>query len=184
MIKTEIWKPRTRPKLDQLFEELRQEQYSDSSHSLHSNYTKEAFQECSALTITFDKEVPICCSGILQRNCWPENTFRILNRLWKPKKERHVLLNMHSRMLRLTDSIKHQIEYAEKKLGSKLVFISRHQDYWQQFMLDVIKNNTGYQWNLDLENSYQTCEEAKDESCWQKIIYYGDSSLLDNWNKK
>jgi hypothetical protein len=184
MIKTETWKPRTRPKLDKLFDELRQEQHSDTSHPLYQNYTKEAFHQCAALTITFDNDVPICCSGILHRSCWPNNAYRILNRFWKTKKERFVSLNTHNRMLRIADSIKNQLEYAEKHLGAELVFISRHQDNWQKFMLDVIKNNTGYHWHLDLENLYQSCDDAQDETCWQKIIYYGDSNLLTHWNKK
>ena len=54
----------------------------------------------------------------------------------------------------------------------------------REFMLDVIKNNTGYHWHLDLENLYQSCDDAQDETCWQKIIYYGDSNLLTHWNKK
>ena len=184
MIKTETWKPRTRPKLDKLFDELRQEQYSDTSHPLYANYTKDAFLECAALTITFDNDTPICCSGILQRKCWPEHTYRILNRFWKTQKERFVALNTHNKMLRISDSIKHQLEYAEKNLGAKLVFISRHQDNWQEFMLDVIKNNTGYQWSFDSKNLYQTCNDPTDDTCWQRLIYYGDSSLLDHWNKK
>jgi hypothetical protein len=184
MINTITWVPGTRENLDSLFEELRQEQNSDTDHSLHQNYIKEAFQECSALTITFDNNIPICCSGILQRAVWPNNSFRILNRFWKTKKERFVSLNTHNKMIRISDSIKHQLEYAEKNLEAKLVFISRHQDNWQEFMLDVIRNNTGYVWNADLHNLYQTCDNAEDITCWQKIIYYGDSKLLDNWNKK
>jgi len=184
MIKTITWVPGTRDNLDSLFEELRQEQFSDSDHSLHENYTKDAFLECAALTITFDNDIPICCSGILHRTVWPEQSFRILNRFWKTKKERFVSLNTHNKMHRISDSIKHQLEYAEKNLGAKLIFISRHQENWQQFMLDVIENNTGYKWEADLQNLYQTCDNAQDDTCWQKIIYYGDSKLLDRWNKK
>jgi hypothetical protein len=182
MIKTEIWKPRTRPKLDKIFDDLRQKQYADTAHPLYANYTKDSFNECERISITFDDDIPICCASIIKRTCWPDGVYRILNRFWKVNEERLNLLNTSTRMQRVSDCIKSQQEYCFKHFKAELVFISRQEDNWQKFLIHSIKNNTGYTWNFD-EFKYQTCND-ENENCWQKIIYFGNDSLLESWNKK
>lgn len=183
MIETKTWLYGSNSYLDDLFEELREKQFNNTTDSLHENYIMEAFRECLALTITFDDLTPVCCSGILSRSCWPQGCYRILNRFWKVSNERFVSLNTSNRMLRIADSIKNQQQFAFDNLNAKLVFISRHTDRWQELILDAIKNNTGYSWNLDKDNFYQTCVIPKYQDCWQKIIYYGNNQLLEEWNK-
>lgn len=184
MIHTEIWRPGSNIELDSLFETLRQIQYEDSTHSLHLNYAESVFQECEALSITFDNDNPVCCSSILHKNFWPNKVYRILNRFWKVPQERFGLLNRKSKMLRISNMIKHQLEYSQRVLESELIFISRHEEHWQQFLIDSIKINTEYRWQKDQNYHYQTCLTPDDNSCWQRIIFYGNSNLLNQWNRK
>lgn len=184
MIRTEIWKQGSSPSLDVLFEQLRIQQFSDTTHPLHSNYNLFNFQEALVLSITFDNDIPVCCSSILNRNCWPKNTYRILNRFWKVKSERFILLNTGNKMLRISHAIKSQLEFCQNNLDAELIFISRYENNWQKFMLDCIKNNTNYVWNKDVNYRYQTCDNAEDDTCWQSIIYYGNTEILKNWTRK
>ena len=183
MIRTEIWKGGSNTVLDSLFHELREQNYLDRSHPLYQNYTDRNFTFCERLSITFDNDKPVCCSSIMKRSCWPQGAYRILNRFWKVASERIDMLNTDTKMLRVTDNIKAQQEYAIKHLNAKLVFISRQEDNWQEFLIKSIKKNTGYDWCLDKSNLYQTFEVV-DDSCWQRIIYFGDKNLLTSWNKK
>jgi hypothetical protein len=184
MIITRVWYPGQDTELDNLFEVLRTRQFEDSTHPLHLNYSKDSFQDCSALSITFDNDKPICCGSILRKPFWPKDTYRILNRFWKVADERFELLNNSNKMLRISDFVKTQLEYSRDFLNSKLIFISRQEENWQHFFIDTIKNNTGYVWQADVKHYYQTCLTPNDDSCWQKIIFYGDSSLLESWDRQ
>ena len=184
MIHTEIWRPGANVELDSLFENLRKSQYEDVTHLLHSNYSESVFNESQALSITFDNDTPVCCSSILHKPFWPDNVYRILNRFWKVPRERFGLLNRKSKMLRISNMIKSQLEYSTNVLNSELIFISRHEENWQQFLIDSIQANVEYTWHKDQTQYYQTCLTPEDDSCWQRIIYYGNANLLSQWNRK
>lgn len=180
---TEIWKPGENNDLDSLFESLRQVQYNDKSHALASNYSKTAFEECVALSITFHNNLPIVAGSILNRDCWPTQAFRILNRFWKIKEHRLNILDRTNGLDALCQTVLVHTDFAYKNLNAKLVFMSRQYENWQKFTQRIIKKKTNLDFKYDSER-YLTCSNHQDESCWQFILYNGDESLTHKWVTK
>jgi len=180
-METLTWKPGSNKKLDKLFDELRQSHYSDKSHRFWKNYSKESFDFSIALTICFaDNGIPEMCSSIASRDCWPKNTFRILNRLWKHSNKIYYPKVMSPSF---AETAKSQIEWLNKNTDWRLYFISRQSDNWENW---VIKNFS-QRYNLKFDKSpykYLTCSNECDDTCWQKIIYFGDDTVLEEWKKK
>jgi hypothetical protein len=180
---TEIWIPGTDAELDKLFEQLRIQQHTDTSHPLYRNYAAEAFKECSALSITFDNAMPIVVGSILARPCWPKNAYRILNRFWKVHEHRLPHLDRNHGMSVFSKTVEAHANYAEKDLNADLVFISRQHDNWQSFTKKILteKVNVEFKYN---DNKYLTCSNEDDDTCWQKILYRGNEDLLTDWKNK
>jgi len=75
-----------------------------------------------------------------------------------------------------------QLGWLRSNTNFELAFVSRETDHWQPFFLD----NFSRYFNLDFKMDsykYLTCNNEKDSSCWQKIIYYGNDSLLTSWKR-
>ena len=176
---TKIWRPGTDLELDQLFESLRMQQYHNRTHVLWRNYSSIAFVECEALSITFVDNEPFFCSGILKRDCWPNNTYRILNRLWKPAVR---LLTLKRISPGLGSMVHSQLDWLKENTDFKLAFISRETDHWQAFTIDNFETHFNLKFRMD-SYKYLTCENAGDLDCWQKIIYYGDETVLTRWKR-
>jgi hypothetical protein len=176
---TKTWKFGTDTALDHLFEVLREKQYQDRSHVLWRNYSQDAFKECEAVSINFVNDEPFFCSSILKRDCWPENTYRIVNRLWKPA---HRLSSLKRISPGLGSLVHSQLDWLKDHTDCKLAFISRETDHWQEFTIDNFKKYFNLEFKMD-DNKYLTCNNPKSNSCWQKIVYQGDDSILRNWNK-
>jgi hypothetical protein len=180
---TKIWVPDTDAELDGLFEQLRVQQHSDTTHPLHKNYAAEAFKECSALSITFDNDQPVVVSSILARSCWPKNTYRILNRFWKVHEHRLTALDRSAKATELSETVKAHVDYAENILKADLVFMSRQYNHWQNLASDYLKKKTGIEFNYN-DHRYLVCDNPQDQTCWQKITYKGDQQLLTQWQKQ
>ena len=181
---TKIWTAGTNKELDDLFEQLRQEQYQDTSHHLYKNYSKESFEECSAISLTFDQnDKPYFGSSILQRPCWPNSTFRIANRLWKIKNQRSSILDKRNGMIMFGNVIEAQLNYCYQHLNAELVFMSRQYNNWQKFAQDILMKHIGILFEYDSQ-LYLTCNNINDDTCWQKIMYHGNQSLLKDWRIK
>jgi len=175
------WVPGTDKNLDNLFDTLREKRFVDSSHRLHKNYDKNHFKNVSLLTISFDENNnPKYCSSVIARDCWPKNVYRILNRLWKIDLQSGPLQNLAEEGRIMMYS---QIKWLFDSTDCKLYFVSREGNYWQKFVVDEYKNRYKLDFSYD-DYKYQTCTTPNDNSCWQKIIYRGDESLLQYWNKK
>ena len=175
------WVPGTYPLLDNLFNELREKRFLNTTHRLHKNYNKTHFKNISLLTISFDhNNNPKFCSSVISKDCWPKQVYRILNRLWKIDLQQGPLksLSEEGRIMMYS-----QIKWLTEHSDCKLYFVSREGNHWQNFVVDQYNNN--YKLNFKYNNyKYQTCTTPNDESCWQKIIYSGDDSFLQEWNKK
>jgi hypothetical protein len=178
-----IWKPGEDLELDQLFEVLRIQQHSDTSHPLYRNYRKDAFKECSALSITFDNDQPIVVGSILTRNCWPKNAYRIVNRFWKVHEHRLPHLDRNHGMTVFGKTVEAHVNYAEQELNAELVFISRQHDNWQGFTKKILATKLCLEFKYN-DSRYLTCENEHDETCWQKILYRGNEDLLTDWKNK
>lgn len=174
------WTPRTNDKLDELFQELREAQYNDRSHRLWKNYSYESFDSAVAFTICFnDAGEPEMCASIASRECWPNHAYRILNRLWK-------VSNKVKYPRVMSDSFgsvaKSQIDWLEKT-DCRLYFISRQTDNWEEWCIDQFKNRFNLLFQTD-NYKYLTCPNECDTTCWQKIIYNGNKTILDQWKKR
>jgi hypothetical protein len=175
------WVPGTDQEFDQLFNVLRIQQYNDKSHRLWKNYGPDAFENATALTITFnDENQPEICSSIITRPCWPNNVYRILNRTWKQ-------VNRLTRIPGLSPAFGattlHQIEWLKENTEHEMFFISRGSEMWANWMVNKFK----IQYNLEFKTDhykYLTCPNECDDTCWQTMIYIGNSELLSQWKRR
>ncbi len=179
-MKTITWIPGTNARLDLTFNKLREIQYEDTGHRLYHNYNEDFMKYVVATTICFDNDEPIMCGSISHRSCWPNNSYRILNRLWKP----NVRIKKYPRFMgpSYAETTKSQIEWLKENADCCLYFISRQSRSWTDW---VIKNFKDYGINFDSSDYlYLTCPNEDDKSCWQTIIYSGDSTVLETWKRK
>ena len=179
-MKTTTWVPGTDPTLDQLFDNLREQQYQDRNHRLWKNYSKENFNTAIALTICFnDDGNPEMCSSISSRECWPNGAFRILNRLWK-----HSNKIIYPRVMSdsFGQSAQSQIDWLRNNANCQLYFISRQTDNWENWCIKNFRDRFNLEFKTD-NYKYLTCPNECDDTCWQKIIYHGDENILLKWKK-
>jgi len=179
-MRTIIWAPGTEPAYDNIFEDLREQHYNDHSHRLWKNYSKEAFRGVAALSIYYGEDgKPEVCSSTTQRSCWPEGAYRIHNRVWKCSNKKQFLRKVSPSM---GYSAKTQIEWLKINRDCKLFFISRQTNNWDDWMIEHFKE---YGIHFKTDNYlYLTCPNECDDTCWQRIIYAGDESLLEQWKRK
>lgn len=180
-MKTITWVPGSNSDLDKLFDDLREQQYSDKSHRLWKNYSKENFVYAVALTIHFDDhDYPVMCSSIASRDCWPKGAYRILNRLWK-----HSDKVKYKRTIgpSFGHSMISQLDWLKENTDFNLCFISRQTDHWEDFVIDEFKNRYSVEWKK-AQYKYLTCPNECDDTCWQRIIYHGDKELLTQWKHR
>jgi len=166
------------PVLDGIYEELRKLHYLNVGHRLYKNYSLDHVNEVSAKTIYWGHsgEPEIVCS-ILQRPCWPNNTYRILNRLWKPKILTNPIFDINEGFAKVLED---QINWCELRKADG-VFMSRQGDgKWQKWAAKKLTVMTGLEFYLP-DEKFLTCNNEDDESCWQKIIYYGDANNIQDW---
>lgn len=175
------WEPGTDSELDELFDYLREIQYNQN-HRLSKNYGREAFAESVGLTIWFnDQQIPELCSSVAIRDCWPANTFRILNRAWKH--ESHTVGFPRFVSERFGESAISQIEFVKERYKSDMFFISRQTKQWDNWVIPDFKNRYGLDFKTD-SFKYLTCPNECDDTCWQKIIYIGKKTVLKKWKRK
>lgn len=176
---TITWVPSTNQKLDNLFDTLREQQYNDKSHRLWSNYSTEFLKYCVALTICFEHDLPVVCSSISYRDCWPKNFYRILNRTWKPNNKLRFPKKLS---LSIVESAKSQIAWLNENSEYEIAFISRQTNNWEEWLSSNL-NKHDLNFKID-KYYYLTCPNEYDNVCWQKIIYQGNKKLLTKWKRK
>jgi hypothetical protein len=179
----ETWAPGSQPELDQLFNDLRETHHNDHSHRLWKNYSLDSFAHAGivANTIYFDdNDVPELCSSISSRECWPAGAYRILNRAWKANNKKAFIREISDCM---GQSVHSQVKWLAEHTHSQLHFVSRQTDHWDEWVIRNFKR----QFNLDFATDtykYLTCPNECDDTCWQRIIYNGNKSLLAEWKRK
>ena len=179
-MRTITWEPGTEPAYDRIFDELREQHYNDHSHRLWKNYAKEAFKEVAALSIYYgDSGQAEVCSSTTHRTCWPVGAYRIHNRVWKCNNKKQFLRKVSPSM---GYTAKTQIDWLKEHNSPKLFFISRQTNNWDEWMIEHFKE---YGIHFKTDNyMYLTCPNECDDTCWQRIIYAGDESLLEQWKRK
>lgn len=178
-MKALTWAKGTRPDLDKLFDTLREQQYQDRSHRLWKNYSADSFESAIALTIFFnDADEPEMCSSIASRDCWPANTYRILNRLWKTSNR-----IKFPRVMSKSFGLSAQSQITWLHATDALIFISRQTENWEEWCINNFRDQFGINFKTD-NYKYLTCPNECDDTCWQKIIYTGNDTLLKQWKQK
>lgn len=180
-MKTITWAPGTNTELDIEFERLREEQFNNKEHRLWKNYNKDAFSFAVALTICWnDAGDAEMCSSIASRDCWPANTYRILNRLWKHSNK----ISYPRRMSpSFAETAKSQIEWLKNNTTCDLYFISRQTENWEEWVIRNFRDEYDIHFASD-NYKYLTCPNECDNTCWQNIIYNGNSEILNKWKRK
>lgn len=177
----QTWTSGTNIELDFLFEKLRLNHQATFRHHLSSNYSKNHFTDCAALSIVFDNDIPILCSSILSRQCWPNKVYRILNRLWKVNDfKMSPITTTHPTVGPLISS---QLDWLKSNTNFEMVFISRETPNWQKWSVSQLSTNYGFNFEYD-DYRYLTCLNPKSDSCWQRIIYQGNEELLKHWQRR
>lgn len=175
------WAPGSNSELDELFDNLRHLQFNNKSHRLWKNYDTDIYNMSVALTIHWDDDGrPELCSTIAKRDCWPENTYRILNRMWKVSEKKKRYLRRVSNCVGL--SAKSQIEWLANNCNYDLVFCSRQTLNWEEWTIKNFKEYFSLEFKTD-NYKYLTCENECDYTCWQKIIYHGNEGVLNQWKR-
>lgn len=167
-------------KLDNLYESLRIK-HSSTNHRLRKNYSEEHVREVTAKSIYWglDGEPKIVCS-ILTRPCWPNNVYRILNRLWKTELNTGDVFDIDIGFGRLIES---QVDWCLEN-GAHGVFMSRQSNAdWKSWALPIFVKQTGINFSSP-DNKFLTCSNESDKTCWQQILYYGDLHLLNTWKQR
>jgi hypothetical protein len=167
--------------MDTLFDSLREKQHQDKTHRLWKNYNKRMMDDCVACTIVFDCDnQPIVCSSISARSCWPDDTYRIYNRLWKPNDRKEYLRRV---TLGVGAAGASQIDWLKQHTDFELYFISRETSNWQDWMIDSFKNDHNIHFTKD-PYKYLTCPCEQQDACWQYIIYNGNQDILKQWKHR
>jgi len=167
--------------LDSIYEDLRKKHYIKTGHRLYKNYSEYHIQEVSAKSIYWGHSgEPEIIASILTRPCWPAGIFRILNRLWKPAMLTNPIFEISEGFVKL---IEDQISWCEIR-KAKGAFMSRQGDTaWREWAIHELQNKTDLKFYLPPQK-FLTCATEEHNDCWQKIMYCGDESELDNWKKK
>lgn len=181
MHNVKTWVKGSDKKLDKLFDSLREKQYNNTLDKLHKNYSIENFTNCLAYSICFEFDKPIMCASISHKSCWPKNTYRILNRLWKPDDVRIKFPRQMSPSFGLIAL--DQINWIKSNLDYDCIFISRQTKNWQNFVISEFQRQYNFSWNTN-NNKYLTCENETNDDCWQNIIYVGNDKVLKKWKHR
>lgn len=176
------WAPGTNKELDILFDNLREDQHQNKEHRLWKNYSKDMLNFSVALTIVFDNEQPVMCSSIASRDCWPVDSYRILNRLWKVQDSRKSGAP-GTMSVSFGYSALSQIEWLNINTAHKLYFISRETDNWERWVAKQFEQNHNLVFKIG-QGKFLTCPNECDDSCWQRIIYNGSALVLEKWKQK
>lgn len=166
-------------KLDTLYNNLREYHFA-KDHRLKYNYDHNHLNEVSAKSIYWNTkgEPEILCS-ILARPCWPKNVYRILNRLWKVNLNSNSPFSIQEGFGKL---VLNQLEWC-KNNNAEAVFMSRQTNHWQSWASKHIQEQTNIKF-LSPREKFLTCTNDNDLTCWQKILFYGNENILNNWRKK
>jgi hypothetical protein len=167
--------------LDEIYDDLRKKHYIKAGHRLFKNYSEYHIQEVSAKSIYWGHSgEPEIVASILSRPCWPEKTYRILNRLWKPNMHTNPVFEINEGFTKL---IEDQVAWCELRKADG-VFMSRQGDTsWREWAAEKLTQQTDIEFYLP-DEKFLTCNDEEVDDCWQKIMYHGDLEKLTNWKNK
>jgi len=148
------------------------------------NYRDFNFKQCLAISIEEIDGHLVGVSSIMNRDIWPQNFYRILNRHFILPKFR-TGYKRDGVALRTLHIIKQQAHVAFKN-NADCVFISIHsyRPRWSRYFANYLTKNTEYVWKS--EDLVLIAKDSKKKSNYQHIIYSGDTNFFNerkiDWN--
>jgi hypothetical protein len=148
------------------------------------NYRDFNFKKCLAISTEEIDGQLVGVSSVMNRDIWPRDFYRILNR--------HFILPKHRTGYKrdgVADRTLHIIKQQTKialKNKAKCVFISIHsyRPRWSRYFADYLTQNTQYEWKS--EDLVLITNSPKTKSNYQHIIYSGDTNFFNErkieWN--
>lgn len=153
-----------------------------SDSPLASNYNTKNFilSEQSILSY-YKKDIdsdPSTFSTIYRRNWWPQGCYRIINRMWQYPRNKKIKGDVGQHVYHMIQS---QIHWCLEQEDFRLAFISRQNvnRLYDRFIIGLDKLNLSFEKGPKI----WVCKGSS-QDCFQNILYYGDSSILDNWYTK
>ena len=148
------------------------------------NYRDFNFKQCLAISTEEIDGQLVGISSVMNRDIWPQNFYRILNR--------HFILPEHRTgykrdgvAARTLHIIKQQTKIAFKN-KAECVFVSIHsyRPRWSRYFADYLTQNTQHEWKS--EDLVLITNNPKTKSNYQHIIYSGDTNFFNErkieWN--
>ena len=148
------------------------------------NYRDFNFKQCLAISTEEIDGQLVGVSSVMNRDIWPQNFYRILNR--------HFILPEYRTEYKrdgVADSTLHIIKQQAKialKNKAECVFVSIHsyRPRWSRYFADYLTQNTQYEWKS--EDLVLITNNPKTKSNYQHIIYSGDTNFFSErkieWN--
>jgi hypothetical protein len=167
-------------KLFQLFEEYRAAE-ARQSHSLAVNYSDQNYflDKQIRFFIGFDNDVPVVFSSIFRLDWWPSGAYRILNRLWKPRKNNSITKTIDPLFFKMVTA---QIDWLAAQPDFKVAFVSRQGNSKKYLKYFAEQNKINGNNMNEYELPIKTCQ-GPDCDCLQNIVYIGDRAVLEGWPK-
>jgi hypothetical protein len=76
-----------------------------------------------------------------------------------------------------------QSAWLTENTNCDLFFISRQTTNWEAWMIKHFNGDFGFDFDTD-KYLYLTCPNECDDTCWQKIIYSGNTGTLGKWKRR
>jgi hypothetical protein len=172
------WRSGENIELDELYDRLR-ELHSSRVHKLRQNYSHHHTQEVCAKSIYWgDTGEPEVVASILQRSCWPERTYRVMNRLWKPEMLTNPVFGISPGFGLLLDS---QIAWCNQECAQSIFMSRQGSGSWRRWLVSRLDAAKGFS---SPPGQYLTCDDVDNPHCWQQIMHSGNPAQLDNWRKQ
>jgi transposase len=76
-----------------------------------------------------------------------------------------------------------QAAWLKANTNCELFFISRQTTNWEEWMIKHFNKDFAFDFNTD-KYLYLTCSNEYDDTCWQKIIYSGNTEILKKWKRR
>lgn len=138
-----------------------------------------------AFSIAYRKVIdePFGLSSVYRNDSWPTGVYRILNRTWKPMGEYHDYVTMKLDLM-WTDMMKDQIEWLKSNRSDYRAAVITREHNSRNSLKNLIKqidrSGIGYSFKL-VDDRIWVCNNRSNESCYQDVIYTGDSEVISSW---
>lgn len=154
---------------------------SNLPSKLALNYSDERFNLDEQEILTYFKKSPTqdptIFSTVYRREWWPEGSYRILNRTWQYPRVTVVQKTINDG---LYEMVSEQISWCKKQPNFRIAIITRNKN--KRLFFKMIKDLKKINLDFFIGENIWVCEGTALD-CYQHVLYYGDKSVLKEWNK-